>query len=99
MAKIYLVRHGHAASGFDTADPGLDELGRTQAEESARALAPKGPLRILTSPLKRARETALPLAREWKLEPIVETAAAEIPTPSGMSLSERVPWLRKFMAG
>lgn len=99
MARLYMVRHGRAVAGFDVADPGLDELGRAQAEEASKKLTGCGPVRILTSPLKRARETALPLARLWKREPLVEEAVAEIPTPHHFSVTERVPWLRKFMSG
>jgi len=99
MARLYLVRHGHAAAGFDVADPGLDELGRSQAEQAARTLRDKGPLAILTSPLARARETASPLAKAWGREPVVEHAIAEIPTPPQFSVAERVPWLRAFMSG
>ena len=99
MTRLYMVRHGHAASGFDTADPGLDEPGRSQAEAVAKVLAPKGPLAILSSPLLRTRETARPLATLWKREPVIESAVAEIPSPAQMSLTERVPWLRALMAG
>lgn len=100
MARLYLVRHGKAAAGFgESADPGLDELGRAQAAEVAARLAPLGPLPILTSPLKRARETAAPLAQVWKREPGVEEAVAEIPSPEGMTLEQRVTWLRALMGG
>ena len=99
MPRIYMVRHGKAAAGFDVADPGLDELGRAQAEEAARKLLPLGPLPILSSPLARTRETALPLARAWKCEPAIEVAVAEIPTPPQYSVANRTEWLRKFMSG
>lgn len=99
MARLYLVRHGHAAAGFDVGDPGLDEVGRSQAESVARELEGLGPLPILTSPLRRTRETALPLARAWKCQPRVELAIAEIPTPPHLDVATRVPWLRKFMTG
>jgi broad specificity phosphatase PhoE len=99
MARLYLVRHGRAAAGFDVADPGLDALGRTQAEAAAKSLESFGPLPILTSPLARTRETALPLAKSWMRDPAVERAVAEIPTPSHLNVTTRVPWLRKFMAG
>ncbi len=99
MARLYMVRHGQAAAGFDTADPGLDALGLGQAEAVARVLAPRGPLPILSSPLLRTRETAQPLAKLWKSEPAIEHAVAEIPSPAHMSVTERVPWLRQFMAG
>jgi broad specificity phosphatase PhoE len=99
MARLYLVRHGRAASAFgESHDPGLDELGRAQAEAVARELAPKGPLPILTSPLRRTRETAAPLAGLWKADPALEPAVAEIPSPTD-NLEERVAWLRAFMAG
>src|SRR5215472_12898422 len=99
MARLYMVRHGRAAAGFDVADPGLDELGRSQAEDAAKKLVARGPVRILTSPLKRARETAIPLARLWKRDPVVEEAVAEIPTPLEFDVNTRGPWLRKFMSG
>jgi broad specificity phosphatase PhoE len=98
MARLYMVRHGRAAAGFDTADPGLDEVGRSQAEGAAKTLEALGPLPILTSPLLRTRETSLPLARTWKCEPSVEAAIAEIPTPTHLNTTNRVPWLRQFMA-
>ena len=99
MTRLYLVRHGRAAAGFDVADPALDEVGRTQAESVAKELAGFGPLPILTSPLRRTRETAQPLARVWKREPRVEPAIAEIPTPQHLDVTTRVPWLRRFMTG
>ena len=99
MAMIYLVRHGKAAAGFDGhADPGLDEVGRSQAEATAAMLAPEGPLRIYSSPLARARETAIPLAERWSSEILIEPRVAEIPSPTE-DLSERAAWLRQAMAG
>jgi broad specificity phosphatase PhoE len=100
MARIYMVRHGRAAAGFgQSLDPGLDDLGRSQAQAVADELSTLGPIEILTSPLARTRETAAPLAKLWKLEPDVERAVAEIPSPHGMGLEERALWLRKLMAG
>ena len=99
MTRLYLVRHGRAAAGFgESMDPGLDDLGHSQAEDAANALRDLGPLVILTSPLARARETAAPLAGYWKSQPRVEPAVAEIPSPTD-NLQDRVVWLRKFMAG
>lgn len=100
MPRLYLVRHGKAGSGFGEAmDPGLDEKGHRQAEVAAARLAPLGPLPILTSPLRRTRETAAPLAQLWKKTPTVEEAVAEIPSPKGMTLEGRVAWLRELMGG
>lgn len=99
MPRLYLVRHGRAASGFDTADPGLDELGRSQADKVARTLAPKGPLAIVSSPLLRTRQTAKPLSLLWKRELAIEDAVAEIPSPPELSLADRVRWLQQIMEG
>lgn len=99
MTRIYLVRHGKAAAGWDGhADPGLDPLGETQSRIAADFLAPLGPLAIRSSPLARARETAAFLADIWGVEPAIEPRVAEIPSPS-TDLAERTAWLRKAMAG
>jgi broad specificity phosphatase PhoE len=99
MPKLYMVRHGRAEAGFgESHDPGLDEAGLSQVEAVTRELERRGPLPILTSPLRRTWETAAPLARLWNLEPKIEHAVAEIPSPTD-NLQERVVWLRKFMAG
>jgi len=95
-----MIRHGRAAAGFgESMDPGLDELGHSQAKDVAETLVSLGPLPILTSPLKRTRETAAPLAQLWKKTPAVEEAVAEIPSPKGMTLEGRTAWLRALMAG
>lgn len=100
MARIYMVRHGKAEAGFgEGMDPGLDALGRSQAERVAETLKTLGPLPILSSPLRRTQETAAPLAKLWKREPVIEAAVAEIPSPRGMTLVERSQWLRQLMAG
>jgi broad specificity phosphatase PhoE len=99
MSKIYMVRHGKAAAGFDGhPDPGLDDLGRIQAEATAQVLLPLGPLPVLSSPLARARETALPLATLWQSDVVIEPRVAEIPSPTD-DLAERTAWLRQAMAG
>jgi broad specificity phosphatase PhoE len=100
MARIYMVRHGRAEAGFGgSMDPALDALGREQAEKVAKALAPLGPIPILSSPLRRTRETAAPLAALWRVDPVIEDAVAEIPSPKGMTLEQRVAWLRDLMGG
>lgn len=100
MARITMVRHGRAEAGFgEQMDPGLDALGREQAQAVAQKLAGLGPLPILSSPLRRAQQTAAPLAALWNCTPAIEHAVAEIPSPKGMNLEERVAWLRKLMGG
>ena len=100
MSRLYLVRHGRAAAGWDTdPDPGLDEIGQRQAVAVADRLAPFGPLPILTSPLRRCQETAIPLAASWGVEPLIEPAVAEIPSPGGIAMADRIDWLRVAMGG
>ncbi len=100
MSRVYMVRHGHAAAGFgEDMDPGLDDLGRGQADAVAEKLKGIGPRLLLSSPLRRCRETSASLAKLWDRTPVIEPAVAEIPSPKGMSLEERVVWLRKLMAG
>ncbi len=100
MPRLYLVRHGRAAASFaEAADPGLDAFGHSQAEAVAERLAPIGPIAMLSSPLKRARETSEPLAKRWQRPVPIEPAVAEIPSPSGLGLAERAEWLRGFMGG
>jgi len=61
-------------------------------------LAQQTPIHILSSPLRRAYETAMPLAAAWKRRPVIEDAVGEIPS-EGKSLAGRAAWLRDFMAG
>jgi broad specificity phosphatase PhoE len=96
-ARVYLVRHGRATASFAEAhDPGLDASGRQQAEAAAARLTGIGPLRILSSPLRRARETAAPLERRWARPAQIEGRIGEIPSP-GLGLAERAAWLQAAM--
>ena len=97
MAKLYFVRHGKAAAGFgDHADPGLDETGRLQANKIAERLGQLPPMRIISSPLLRARETANPLCELWNTQADIEPAIAEIPSPR-LDLAQRSAWLGGVM--
>jgi len=97
MAKIYLVRHGQATAGWGLKiDPGLNDLGRSQAQTAAHKLAPLGPLPILSSPKARARETAAPLAALWAMRPTIEKRVGEIRFPSETP-ADRVRWLKLVM--
>ena len=77
--RILLVRHGQSQGnaegrfGGHTATP-LSELGRRQAEATARVLADEGVTAIYASDLARAVATAEPLARATGLE-ITRTSA------------------------
>ena len=100
MKRLYLVRHGRAEAGFgEQLDPGLDATGFRQAQAVGEKLGKLKPMPILTSPLRRARETASPLVLRWSRKPILEEAVAEVPTPGRVRLKERPNWLRGVMAG
>lgn len=99
MARLFLIRHGEpeAAWGGADHDPGLSERGRAQAIAAAEALAREGDLALLTSPLRRCRETAAPYAALVQRTPVVEPRAGEVVAPEGVGdrrawLLENFPW-------
>jgi broad specificity phosphatase PhoE len=99
LATLYLVRHAKPASTYgDSIDPGLDETGHAQALRVAQELQAL-PIRlpVYTSPLRRCRETARPLADAWGVQSNVLPEIGEVPSPP-LSLKERQEWLRKGMA-
>lgn len=99
MARLHLVRHGRATAGWDAdRDPGLDAVGLGQAEAVAARFAAGERLALVSSPLRRARETAAPLERLWADAARIEPAVAEIPSPSA-DLVARGAWLRAAMEG
>ncbi|CAB4965314.1 unannotated protein [freshwater metagenome] len=100
MTRIYMVRHGRASAGWDTAlDPGLDELGHAQAREAAVEMQSLQLGNIITSPLLRCQQTSEPLAQMWKVVPQVCAEVSEIPSPNGVAMSDRIVWLRQAMQG
>lgn len=97
--RIHIIRHGEAAAKWTEADdPGLSDLGRTQANGAASVLSAFGPLALKSSPLLRARETAAPLADRWRAPVEILPTVAEIPSP-GIMLADRQGWLMTVMAG
>ena len=100
MTRVYMVRHGRAAAGWNVdPDPALDDLGRSQALEAATTLVPKGRMDVVTSPLLRCQQTAFPTATAWGVDAVIDPRVGEIPSPEGYSLENRVEWLREAMAG
>ncbi len=78
--ELLLIRHARplrAESLNAPADPGLSPLGRRQAGALAGWLAPEAIDAIYTSPLRRAMETAAPLAEAVGVDPVPEPALAE----------------------
>jgi broad specificity phosphatase PhoE len=105
MTRVHVIRHGKPASTWGGAedDPGLDELGRRQAEEAMAWLLelPEGerPTRVVSSPLRRCRETAAPTARALGVEMVIDPRVGEIPTPASIPPAERPAWLRAAFGG
>lgn len=67
---LIIVRHGRTAANaqgllLGRADPSLDEEGRTQAAALGRVLHPD---RVVSSPLRRARETAAAFGLEVEVD-------------------------------
>lgn len=99
MTRLYLVRHGEPAETVGV-DPGLTEHGHRQAAALADWFAARslGPLRVATSPLRRTRETAAPLAAAWALDVRVVDAVRELPS-AGLDVVARREWLRLVLDG
>jgi broad specificity phosphatase PhoE len=100
MPLLYLIRHGQASSTWEPGDwdPGLSEVGRAQAEVRAEQLAGihLSPLALLSSPLRRARETAAALERRWKSVAPIEPRVGEIQA-FGVAPARRREWLRSIL--
>ncbi len=84
-AELYLIRHGDALPAGDEIVPGgtyddqpLSQLGRQQAEALSSRLAALPFDAIYSSPYRRARETAAPLAERQELEVLIEPGIREI---------------------
>jgi broad specificity phosphatase PhoE len=105
MPRLYLIRHGRPASnwGGGDADPGLDEAGRAQANAARDWLLalPRDhrPRRVVSSPLRRCRETAEPTAQALGVAVEIDPVVGEIPTPQALHPSERGSWLRQVFQG
>jgi len=99
---VRLIRHGRATAGWDVdPDPGLDALGLDQAERVAELLLTEiaADVDVWTSPLRRCRQTASALTSRLETEAMVEPRVAEIPSPEGVAMADRVGWLRAAMGG
>jgi broad specificity phosphatase PhoE len=95
---LYLVRHARPTAGIEHLDPGLDPVGKSQAEHVARALRLVGAVRLVTSPMRRARETAQPIANMLGLPLETVDEVAEV-YDRAMSIAERRRMLVPFLSG
>ena len=83
MATFYLIRHAQKDAGQRvlsgrTPGIGLSAHGRRQAEAVARMLAGERIQHVFSSPMERARATAEPLARTWRLGVQLSEAISEV---------------------
>jgi broad specificity phosphatase PhoE len=105
MPRLYLIRHARPAAhwGQGDADPGLDPEGMRQAllvrDELLALPAPERPARVVSSPLRRCRETAAPLADALGVAVEIDAAVGEIPTPAALAPEDRAAWLRAAFDG
>jgi len=80
--KLLIVRHATAASADDPETPDADRPltreGRKRFKKAARGLAEvmSAPDLLLTSPLRRAQETAEILGKVWDITPVEEPLLA-----------------------
>jgi broad specificity phosphatase PhoE len=78
VIRIWLIRHGASTASpglaIGVTDPPLSDLGRSQARSAATVLADRPLVRVLSSDLKRAFETADIVAARHRL--VVETYTA-----------------------
>lgn len=84
-AELFIVRHGDALPGPDELIPSgvyddlpLSSIGREQAQSLAARLAPLRFDAMYSSPLRRCRETAAPLAERWGMTPTIVDDIREI---------------------
>ena len=78
--ELIIVRHGrpeHVEDADGPADPDLSAVGRAQAERTADFLAGSGVDHIVASPMRRAAQTAAPLAARLGLTPETVAGLAE----------------------
>ncbi|MDC2963896.1 histidine phosphatase family protein [Gammaproteobacteria bacterium] len=96
MAKIFLVRHGEASGAYtEDPDPGLSDRGEAQALSIKRFFIDRSPLKVYSSPLKRAYETAK-LVTGDSAKIFEEPRMSEIPSDT-QDLEKRGVWLRKVI--
>ncbi len=105
MNRVHVIRHGKPAAtwGGGDEDPGLDGTGLLQALAIAKELLvlpqDQRPTRVVSSPLRRCRETAEPLADALGVQIVVDPRVGEIPTPAALSHEDRPDWLRQAFGG
>lgn len=80
---IWLLRHGRTEANargllLGRADPALDDVGREQALRAAKALVGVDATRVVSSPLRRCRETAALVGETLGLPVVVDDRWVEM---------------------
>ena len=100
MTEVLLIRHAlpvrDEPDDGSAADPGLSDVGREQAQRLAEWLAPEGIDELWSSSMRRAIETARPLAELTGLELRIDeglceydrTHAAYVPVEEGLATND-----------
>lgn len=104
MPDFLLLRHGESVWNAENrwqgqSDPPLSDLGEEQAREAAKSLTGSDFLRLVSSPLQRARRTAEILAEALGLDLAFEPELREIDTGiwTGLTRDEiRAGWPREL---
>lgn len=94
MPRILVIRHGEPARAWGEGDdPGLSDIGCAQADGAARVLKSMALAQIVTSPMRRCRQTAAAFEANAGLVSRIEPRVSEIAAPPGVS--DRRAWLAK----
>jgi broad specificity phosphatase PhoE len=109
QTRVLLLRHGETAAPHQfhgaESDIGLGPNGHKQAETAALALAARQPIAIYSSTMRRARETAEPIARACQLvtqvvESLHETKMGPLAgLPIAEGLAHYLETARRWMSG
>lgn len=101
MHRIVLIRHGEAAKSATDPDPGLTETGHGQARALVDTFtadyAGGDNVQLVSSPKKRALQTARPIAGIWERPVEQAPAVIEIPSPQGLPLARRGAWIQELL--
>ena len=104
MSRALLLRHGESVGNAHTGSEVLDEaesdrlteVGLAQAAAAGPGIAEEGATRLLSSPMRRARETAAALAPALGLEPSVLPYVGEL--ERGESFEDALGRVRRLKA-
>ena len=98
--RIILIRHGEASLSWQNSrNPGLSDLGNMQARSVAEMIIGMNTenFSIISSPKKRALETARPLAYKTQKKITIDETFTEIPSEN-IPNAEKMSWLKEIFS-